>query len=240
MCQWFLTVPGSQQHLASVGRGGMGFFTARLCSCCPICRDAFILHLASRWIRVQADWRCSEGQKEAQRTIYEWAAPKKLLAAEAASNLISYISVIYCTTTQQRKYLPFEICSKCHQDQYFICNDILLQMLCILFLEYQDLVFPSSYFSNGISQYTHTRCEHHTGSTKTASQFHPINHSAAFYWSRFLVQMARGRKGQKMKERGVFPPQQTLFLPEWSWLWMAAPRRMKRGGGGGGEQRRGG
>lgn len=101
MCQWFLTVPGSQQHLASVGRGGMGFFTARLCSCCPICRDAFILHLASRWIRVQADWRCSEGQKEAQRTIYEWAAPKKLLAAEAASNLISYISVIYCTTTNR-------------------------------------------------------------------------------------------------------------------------------------------
>lgn len=155
MFQRFLTVPGFQQHLTSVGRGGMGFFTARPCSC-PICRVAFILHLASRWIRVQTNRRCSEGQKEAQRTSYERAAPNKLLAAEAASYLISYINAIYCTTTQQRKYLPFEICSKSHQDQYFICNDICLQMSCILFLEYQDLFFSFSYFSNGISQHTHT------------------------------------------------------------------------------------
>lgn len=83
-------MPGSQQHLASVGRGGMGFFTARLCSC-PISRDAFILHLASRWIRVQTNSRFS------QRTRYERAAPNKLLAAEAASNLISFIHLMLFT-----------------------------------------------------------------------------------------------------------------------------------------------
>lgn len=239
MCQWFLTVPGSQQHLASVGRGGMGFFTARLCSCCPICRDAFILHLASRWIRVQADWRCSEGQKEAQRTIYERAAPNKLLATEAASNLISYISVIYCTTTNRGNIYHLKYARNVIKISTLFVMTSSYKCCVSYFLNIKIWFFPLHISLMGYLS-THTRCEHHTGSTKTASQFHPINHSAAFYWSRFLVQMARGRKGQKMKERGVFPPQQTLFLPEWSWLWMAAPRRMKRGGGGGGEQRRGG
>lgn len=210
MCQWFLTVPGSQQHLASVGRGGMGFFTARLCSCCPICRDAFILHLASRWIRVQADWRCSEGQKEAQRTIYERAAPNKLPAAEAASNPISYISVIYCTTTQQRKYLPFEICSKFHQDQYFICNDILLQMLCILFLEYQDLVFSSSYFSNGISQYTHTLWASH----RIHEDSEPVSSHKSFC-SILLKQIfsPNGKREKRAKDerKGCFSPPTDSF-----------------------------
>lgn len=78
-------------------------------------------------------------------------------------------------------------------------------MYCIWLFSYQDFAFLFIYQLLDISVYRHCHCQYHTESIKTSSRFHPINPSAAFYWSKFESKWQKEKRA-KDERKFFFPP----------------------------------